>query len=90
MIAFDPWHSSLIAEFMTYDREYTPINQIGMADISSIFLQMIFESTSVFMVVMVDKALRKRNDPMMNPIANIFMGHPVCHGTGTFECIAKA
>ena len=87
MIAFDPWHSSLIAEFMTYDREYTPINQIGMADISSTFLHVRFESTSVCMV---DAALHKRNDPIMNPNVNIVMGHPVSHGTGAFECIAKA
>jgi DNA-directed RNA polymerase I subunit RPA1 len=86
-IAVDPRHLSLIADFMTYDGEYKPMNRIGMADISSTFLQMSFESTSVFMV---DAALHKRNDPMMSPSANIVMGHPIRHGTGAFECIAKA
>lgn len=85
-ISVDPRHLSLIADFMTYDGEYKPMNRIGMADISSTFLQMSFESTSVFMV---DAALHKRNDPMMSPSANIVMGHPIRHGTGAFECIAK-
>ncbi|KAL7535540.1 hypothetical protein ACHAXR_006555 [Thalassiosira sp. AJA248-18] len=86
-ISVDPRHLSLIADFMTYDGEYKPMNRIGMADISSTFLQMSFESTSVFMV---DAAMHKRNDPMMSPSANIVMGHPIRHGTGAFECIAKA
>eukprot|EP00804_Cyclotella_cryptica_P004163 CCRYP_014543-RB/>CCRYP_014543-RB protein AED:0.08 eAED:0.08 QI:152/0.87/0.77/1/0.75/0.66/9/493/1780 len=86
-ISVDPRHLSLIADFMTYDGEYKPMNRIGMTDISSTFLQMSFESTSVFMV---DAALHKRTDPMMSPSANIVMGHPIRHGTGAFECIAKA
>jgi DNA-directed RNA polymerase I subunit RPA1 len=83
-ISVDPRHLSLIADFMTYDGEYKPMNRIGMADISSTFLQMSFESTSVFMV---DAAMHKRNDPMMSPSANIVLGRPIRHGTGAFECI---
>lgn len=86
-IATDPRHLSLIADFMTYDGDYKPMNRNGMLDISSTFLQMSFESTSVFMV---DAAMHKRNDPMMSPSANIVMGHPIRHGTGAFDCIAKA
>lgn len=86
-ISVDPRHLSLIADFMTYDGEYKPMNRIGMADISSTFLQMSFESTSVFMV---DAAMHKRHDPMMSPSANIVLGNPIRHGTGAFECIAKA
>lgn len=78
---------SLIADFMTYDGEYKPMNRIGMTDISSTFLQMSFESTSVFMV---DAALNKRTDPMMSPSSNIVLGHPIRHGTGAFECISRA
>eukprot|EP00956_Cyclotella_meneghiniana_P043473 scaffold271707_cov79-Cyclotella_meneghiniana.AAC.3 len=86
-ISVDPRHLSLIADFMTYDGEYKPMNRIGMADISSTFLQMSFESTSVFMV---DAAMNKRTDPMMSPSSNIVLGHPIRHGTGAFECISKA
>jgi len=83
----DMIYRSLIADFMTYDGEYKPMNRIGMADISSTFLQMSFESTSVFMV---EAALNKRTDPMMSPSSNIVLGHPIRHGTGAFECISKA
>lgn len=86
-IAVDPRHLSLIADYMTYDGEFRPMSRIGMADISSALLQMSFESTSVFMV---DAAMHKRNDPMMSPSANIVLGHPIRHGTGAFECIARA
>jgi DNA-directed RNA polymerase I subunit RPA1 len=86
-IAVDPRHLSLIADYMTYDGEFRPMSRIGMADISSSLLQMSFESTSVFMV---DAAMHKRNDPMMSPSANIVLGHPIRHGTGAFECIARA
>jgi DNA-directed RNA polymerase I subunit RPA1 len=74
---------------MTYDGDYKPMNRNGMLDISSTFLQMSFESTSVFMV---DAAMHMRNDPMMSPSANIVMGHPIRHGTCAFDCmsIAKA
>ena len=86
-IATDPRHLSLIADFMTYDGEYKPMNRMGMADISSTFLQMSFESTSVFMV---EAAMHKRNDPMMSPSSNIVVGTPIRHGTGAFECIAAS
>ena len=86
-ISVDPRHLSLIADFMTYDGGYKPMNRIGMDDVSSTLLQMSFESTSVFMV---DAARHKRSDQMMSPSANIVLGHTVRHGTGAFECIAKA
>jgi len=86
-ISVDPRHLSLIADFMTYDGEYKPMNRIGMQDISSTFLQMSFESTSMFMV---EAAMHKRIDRMQSPSANIVMGAPIRHGTGAFECIAKA
>jgi DNA-directed RNA polymerase I subunit RPA1 len=86
-ISVDPRHLSLIADFMTYDGEYKPMNRIGMTDVSSTFLQMSYESTSVFMV---DAALHKRNDNMNSPSANIVMGNPIRHGTGAFECIATS
>jgi DNA-directed RNA polymerase I subunit RPA1 len=86
-ISVDPRHLSLIADFMTYDGEYKPMNRIGMTDVSSTLLQMSYESTSVFMV---DAALHKRNDNMNSPSANIVMGTPIRHGTGAFECIATS
>uniref|UniRef100_A0A7S4MUI9 DNA-directed RNA polymerase n=1 Tax=Odontella aurita TaxID=265563 RepID=A0A7S4MUI9_9STRA len=86
-IEVDPRHLSLIADYMTYDGGYRAMNRLGMADVSSSFLQMSFETTANFMV---DASLNKVNEPMMSPSANIVLGRPVRHGTGAFECFVKA
>lgn len=86
-IEVDPRHLSLIADYMTYDGGYRAMNRIGMADASSSFLQMSFETTANFMV---EAALNKRMEHMESPSANIVMGRPVRHGTGAFECLVKA
>lgn len=85
-IEVDMRHLTLIADYMTYDGEFKPMNRIGMADASSSFLQMSFETTANFMV---DAALNNREESMMSPSANIVLGRPIKHGTGAFECLAK-
>jgi DNA-directed RNA polymerase I subunit RPA1 len=86
-ISIDNRHLSLIADYMTFDGNFKPMNRIGMSDSSSAFLQMSFETTANFMV---EAALTERNEPMMSPSANIVMGRPIKHGTGAFECLAQA
>lgn len=86
-ISVDPRHLSLIADYMTYDGGYKAMNRIGMADASSSFLQMSYETTAGFMI---DAALNNRDEPMESPSANIVLGRPIKHGTGAFECIVKA
>ena len=86
-ISVDPRHLTLIADYMTYDGGYKAMNRIGMADASSSFLQMSFETTANFMI---DAALNNRDEPMNSPSANIVLGRPIKHGTGAFECIVKA
>jgi len=86
-ISIDNRHLSLIADYMTFDGNFKPMNRIGMADSSSAFLQMSFETTANFMV---DAALTERHEPVMSPSANIVMGRPIKHGTGAFECLAQA
>jgi len=86
-ISVDPRHLSLIADYMTYDGGYKAMNRIGMADASSSFLQMSYETTAGFMI---DAALNNREEPMESPSANIVLGRPIKHGTGAFECIVKA
>ena len=85
-ICVDPRHLTLIADYMTYDGGYKAMNRIGMADASSAFLQMSFETTANFMI---DAALNNRDEPMNSPSANIVLGRPIKHGTGAFECIVK-
>ena len=86
-ISVDPRHLTLIADYMTYDGGYKAMNRIGMADASSAFLQMSYETTANFMI---DAALNNRDEPMNSPSANIVLGRPIKHGTGAFECIVKA
>ncbi len=85
-IEVDMRHLTLIADYMTYDGEFKPMNRIGMADASSSFLQMSFETTANFMV---DAAMNNRMESMMSPSANIVLGRPIRHGTGALECLAK-
>ncbi len=86
-ISVDPRHLTLIADYMTFDGGFKAMNRLGMADASSSFLQMSFETTAGFMI---DAALNNREEPMQSPSANIVLGRPIKHGTGAFECIVKA
>ena len=85
-IEVDMRHLTLIADYMTYDGEFKPMNRNGMADASSSFLQMSYETTANFMI---DAAMNNRQEAMMSPSANIVLGRPIKHGTGAFECLAR-
>ena len=85
-IEVDMRHLTLIADHMTYNGGYIPMSRFGMADASSSFLQMSFETTANFMV---EAAMNNKEDAMNSPSANIVLGRPIKHGTGAFECIAK-
>mmetsp|Transcript_20478 Transcript_20478/g.41728 ORF Transcript_20478/g.41728 Transcript_20478/m.41728 type:complete len:1306 (+) Transcript_20478:393-4310(+) len=85
-IEVDPRHLSLIADYMTFDGGYKAMNRIGMADSSSPFLQMSFETTANFMV---DAAVHGEKDLAQSPSSNIVIGRPIRHGTGAFDCLVK-
>jgi DNA-directed RNA polymerase I subunit RPA1 len=85
-ISVDHRHLTLIADFMTFDGGFKPMNRGGMSDISSPFLQMSFETTANFMI---EAALQGRSEPLMSPSANIVVGRPVRHGTGAFDVRAS-
>ena len=84
-ISVDPRHLSLIADYMTFEGGYKPMNRIGMNDISSPFLQMSFETTANFMTT---AAMQNMQEPLMSPSANIVMGRPIRHGTGAFDVLS--
>lgn len=86
-ISVDPRHLTLIADYMTFDGGFKAMNRIGMADASSSFLQMSFETTANFMI---DAALNNKVELINSPSANIVLGRPIKHGTGAFECIVRA
>jgi DNA-directed RNA polymerase I subunit RPA1 len=85
-IEVDPRHLSLIADFMTFDGGFRPMSRIGMENSSSTFLQMSFETTTHFLK---NSALIRAKDDIMSPSANIVVGRPVKHGTGSFMLMAK-
>ena len=85
-IEVDPRHLSLIADYMTFGGNYTPMNRTGMRETSSPFLQMSFETTAQFLT---QAALTGGSDYMNSPSANIVAGRPIRHGTGSFSLLVK-
>jgi DNA-directed RNA polymerase I subunit RPA1 len=85
-ISVDPRHLSLIADYMTYDGGFKAMNRTGMADASSPFLQMSFETTANFMM---EAVLGSQKEHLVSPSANIVMGRPIRHGTGAFDLLAN-
>lgn len=85
-IEVDPRHLTLIADYMTFGGDYTPMNRTGMWETSSPFLQMSFETTAQFMT---QAALTGASDLMNSPSANIVAGRPIRHGTGAFSLLVK-
>ena len=85
-IEVDPRHLSLIADYMTFGGDYTPMNRTGMRETSSPFLQMSFETTAQFMT---QAALTEASDYMNSPSANIVAGRPIRHGTGAFSLLVR-
>lgn len=83
-ISVDPRHLTLIADYMTYDGGYKPMNRIGMLTSSSGFLKMSFETTATFLV---EAAMKNHTESLVSPSANIVVGKPIHHGTGAFECV---
>jgi DNA-directed RNA polymerase I subunit RPA1 len=85
-ITVDPRHLSLIADYMTFEGGYKAMNRIGMEETSSAFLQMSYETTVHFLK---QAALAKCSDLLSSPSANIVVGRPIRHGTGSFTVLAK-
>lgn len=86
-ISVDPRHLALIADYMTYDGDFKAMNRLGMANDSSAFVQMSFETTAVFLT---EAALTMNKEILESPSANIVLGRPIKHGTGAFDCFAKS
>lgn len=79
-------HLYLIADYMTFDGGYKPMNRNGMESCSSAFLQMSFETTVQFLK---NAALSQKVEEIKSPSANIVVGRPVQHGTGSFSLLCK-
>ena len=86
-IEVDPRHLSLIADYMTFDGGFKPMSRIGMEDCGSTLLQMSFETTAHFLK---KAAMSSKFDNMESPSANIVLGRPIRHGTGSCALLSKS
>lgn len=83
-ITVDPRHLLLIADYMTYDGSYQPLNRTGMDGGNSPLQQMSFESSLRFLK---NAVLNTRTDKLSSPSACIMTGQPVCCGTSAFQLL---
>jgi len=81
-ISVDPRHLGLLADYMTYDGGYCPLNRGGMADVGSPYLQMSFETTCQFLL---QASVNGRSNKLQSPSARIVMGQVPRAGTGCFD-----
>ncbi|CAN6220809.1 unnamed protein product [Urochloa humidicola] len=84
-IKVDPRHLSMIADFMTFDGGYRPMNRLGIGQFStSPFGKMTFETATKFIV---EAATHGEADYLESPSASICLGKPAKVGTGIFELL---
>jgi len=75
-------HLSLIADFMTRNGGYSPLNRMGMVENASPFLQMSFETTCSFLARAAQEGLSDTQD---SPSSRIVLGSVTKVGTGCFD-----
>ena len=83
-ISIDPRHLSLIADYMTQDGSYRPMNRGGLENVESPFQQMSFETTTHFLN---NAVLYGNSDGMKTPSACIATGKVMKAGTGSFQIV---
>jgi DNA-directed RNA polymerase I subunit RPA1 len=81
-ITVDPRHLLLIADYMTIDGTYRPLNRSGIYDNTSPLQQMTFETALYFLRSAV---LGNKQDDIQSPSSCLITGQPCRVGTGTFD-----
>ena len=81
-IAVDPRHLGLIADYMTHEGAYKPLNRAGIASCASPLLKMSFETTMQFLN---EATLHSEKDDLRTASSSIILGKPPTCGTGSFE-----
>ncbi len=81
-IVVDARHLNLIADAMTRAGTFRPFSRIGMANNTSPFMKMSFETTVAFLR---DAALEADRDDLKNPSARLVVGRIGRGGTGAFD-----
>lgn len=84
-IQVDHRHLGLIADYMTHEGGYKPLNRSGIESCASPLLKMSFETTMKFLH---DATIHGEQDNITSPSASIILGKPPRCGTGMFELLA--
>jgi len=85
-ITVDARHLSLIADYMTFQGGYKPMNRIGIQNSSSPFVQMSYETTTAFVK---KAAMSGTSDNLASPSGGIVLGKPIQTGTGSFSLLSR-
>jgi DNA-directed RNA polymerase I subunit RPA1 len=75
---------NLIADYMTFEGGYRPLNRMGITSNASPLLKMSFETSMNFMT---DACLHGENDDLKSPSSRIVMGQVVNGGTGSIQLL---
>jgi len=81
-VSVDWRHLGLIADYMTYQGGFKPMNRMGMSLQSSAFQRISFETSMNFIT---ESSMRNEVDRMCSPSARLVVGLPCRVGTGSFE-----
>ena len=85
-IQVDPRHLGLIADYMTHEGEYKPLNRAGIESCASPLLKMSFETTMHFLE---QATIHGDTDTLTSPSSSIILGRAPRCGTGSFDLYAQ-
>lgn len=83
-INVDTRHLSLIADYMTYDGKYRPLNRVGMNGCPSPLQQMSFESTLNYLK---KSTVRGLKDNLVSPSSALIIGQQAQVGSGLVKLL---
>lgn len=83
-ISVDPRHLSLLADYMTAQGSYMPLNRMGINNKGSSMQQITFETSMKFLS---QAALGGLVDKLESPSARLVLGQPPRVGTGSFSLL---
>ncbi|XP_050436612.1 DNA-directed RNA polymerase I subunit RPA1 [Adelges cooleyi] len=83
-INVDTRHLSLIADYMTYDGTYKPLNRLGMNGCPSPLQQMSFESTLNYLKKATARGLK---DNLVSPSSSLIVGQQAKIGSGLVKLL---
>lgn len=84
-IKVNPRHLGLLADYMTQQGGYKPLNRLGMDASPAVFQKISYETSMGFIL---DAAMRGDVDRMVSPSSRLVVGQPARNGTGRFDLMA--